>query len=269
MPTEFDEVAAFCAGREKDPRTREIKRRRRRWLEEMAPRGLVVLLAIDPSPPRVLDFDGERVSPEELTRLADGLAVGLLEYAPVEETLYPVTGTGHLFIDCLWVIPPYLGRGVGRALVGGVVREARAGRLGVAVIAWRGAEPARSWSYMPASFFRAFGFDAVDEDGDRVLLAVNYGAAAPPRLAKPTAAEASGVELLCHPSCPASLWAAAEAPAAVAVVEVEGAEATRRCGVLFGLRVDGRLVLNRLVLPADVARAAGTAGTENGSSEGD
>jgi hypothetical protein len=121
---------------------------------------------------------------------------------------------------------------------------------------------------MPAPFFRTFGFDVVDEDGDRVLMAVNYGAAAPPRLAKPAAAEGSGIELLCHPSCPASLWAAAEAPAGVAVVEVEGAEAARRCGVLFGLRVDGRLVLNRLALPADLARAAGTAGIDNGSTEG-
>ena len=52
MPTEWDEVAAFCAGRGKDPKTREIKRRRRYWLRESAPSGLTVLLALDPTPPR-------------------------------------------------------------------------------------------------------------------------------------------------------------------------------------------------------------------------
>ena len=267
--TEFDEVAAFCAGRRKDARTREIKRRRRRWLEDMAPRGLVVLLAVEPKPPRGLDFDGERVSSDELTLLADGLVAGLLEYVPIEETLYPVTGAGHLFVDCLWVIPPYLGRGVGRSLVEGVIREARAKRVGVAVIAWRGAEPACDWSYMPTSFFRKFGFEAVDDDGDRVLMAVNYGGAAPPRLAKPAREATSGIEFLCHPSCPASLWAAAEVADEVSVVEVDGAEAARRYGALFGVRVDGRVVVNRLAFASDVACIAGTAGGRDGSPERD
>jgi len=269
MPTEFDEVAAFCAGRGKEPLAREIKRRRRRWLEEMAPRGLVVLWAVDTRPPRVLDFDGERVGTDELTLLSDGLAAGLLEYVPIEETLYPAAGAGYLFVDCLWVIPPYLGRGVGRSLVEGVVREARAKRLGVAVIAWRGAEPADGWSYMPVGFFRTFGFDVADEDGERLLMTVNYGDAAPPRLSKATDEEGAGVEFLCHRSCPASLWAAAEVGEGAAVVEVDGAEGARRYGALFGVRVDGRVVVNRLAFGSDVEHVNNAAGGPDGSSERD
>jgi GNAT superfamily N-acetyltransferase len=264
MPAEFDEVAAFCAGRGKDRKTREIKRRRRYWLQEMAPRGLKILLAVDPRPPRFVDLDGERIGRDELTLLADGLVVASLEYVPIEETLYPVEGSEYLFLDCLWVTPPYAGRGVGRALMNALVREARARGTGAATIAWRGAQPAEGWSYMPASFFRTFGFAVADEDGDRVLMAVSYGARGKPSFSAPEPLPYEGVVFLCHPSCPASLWAAEELAREattlgeardVKFVEVEGREGARRCGALFGVGVDGRVVVNRLAFPGDVAVA--------------
>jgi GNAT superfamily N-acetyltransferase len=259
--TEFDDVAAFCAGRGKDPATRAIKRRRRRWLQEMAPRGLTILLALEPGHRRFIDFHGERVSRDELTLLADGLVVGMLEYVPIEETLYPVEGRGYLFVDCMWVMPPFVKSGVGRALMEGVVRRARAAESGVATIAWRGANPVPDWPYMPAAFFRAFGLEVFDEDGDRVLMAASYGVRGRPTLVPGRPPEDDGVTFLCHPSCPASLWAAEEvrgiAPGEegeeVKVVEVEGRAGSRRYGALYGVCAGGRVVINRLAFAKDVA----------------
>jgi GNAT superfamily N-acetyltransferase len=251
MATEFDDVAAFCAGRGTDGKAREIRRRRRYWLQEMAPRGLTVLLAVDPRPPRFVDFGGERVSRDELTVLIDGLVVGILEYVPIEETLYPVEGRGYLFVDCLWVMPPYVNRGVGRALMDGVVRRARGSGSGVVTVAWRGANPANDWPYMPAAFFRSFGFDAVEEEGDT---------REPPTLVPSSAREEEGITFLCGPSCPASLWAAEEVreisgegeAARVKIVEVEGKESSHRVGALFGVCTGGRVVVNRLAFESDV-----------------
>ncbi|MGD8718407.1 MAG: GNAT family N-acetyltransferase [Candidatus Zixiibacteriota bacterium] len=255
--TELDDVAAFCAGRERDAKTREIKRRRRQWLQEAMAEGLTVLLALDPRPPATVEYEGERVGRDELTLLSDGLAVGLLEYVPVENTLYPVEGEGYIFIDCLWVIPPYLSRGVGRELMRAVLRAGRELETGVATVAWRGDQPSESWAYMPAPFFRSFGFDIADEDGDRVLMAVSFGATGKPVLVRPGGRDVAGWEFLCHPRCPASLWAAeqvAEAGEDAAVVELAGRDDVRRYGALCGICRDGRPILNRLAFGSDLAR---------------
>lgn len=275
MPTEWDEVAAFCAGRGKDPKTREIKRRRRHWLEEAAPGGLTVLLALDPAPPREVDYDGERVRPEELTLLADGLVVGLLEYVPVERALYPVEGERCWFVDCLWVIPPYLGRGVGTALMREVIRRARAQNVGVAVLGWRGERPAPDWAYMPAAFFRSFGFDVVAEDGERVLMAVDFDGGGAVRLVVAPPRETEGVEFLCHPSCPASLWGAEQlrggeplgGDVPVTIVEVADGEEARRYGAPFGVCRDGRLVVKRFAFRGDVERVV-RKGNEHRATDG-
>jgi GNAT superfamily N-acetyltransferase len=267
---ELDEVAAFCAGRDHDPVTRDIKRRRRQWLEEMAGHGLGLVIAVDPTPPAVVTWGNEKVAREELTLLADGLVVGLLQYAPVEVTWYPVDGDGYLFVECLWVEPGYTGRGVGRGLLTAVIREARRVESGVAVIAWRGASPAASWAYMPATFFRNNGFEIVAADGDRVLMAVSYGAKTKPRLLPAAEVPETGWTLLSHPGCPASRWAVLEAEqaaaasgAALAVAAARTRAEARARGALFGVCRDGKVVLNRLASAEEIKKALGLGGDDS------
>lgn len=263
--SELDELAAFCAGREYDPTTRDLKRGRRQWLEAMMGRGLKLLVAIDPTPPAVVEVGDERIAREELSLLADGLVVGILEYAAAEISWYPIDGDGYLCVDCLWVIPGYTGRGIGRALLNGVIREARRMESGVAVIAWRGPNPVSTWAYMPAPFFRASGFEVVDEDGDRVLMAVSYGLKTRPRLRAVTCESSLPWALYCSSCCPASRWAALEAEKAAAeagreleVVTVKTREEIQARGFIYGLGHSGTLLLNRLVFRADLVKAFGS-----------
>ena len=264
-PAEFNDVAAFCAGKDNDAETATYGRRRRAWLEEMAPRGLKVVVAVDDAAPATLLIDGERVPRDDLTNFADGLAVGLLEYVPIEHTLYAVAGEGYLFVDCLWVIPPYLGRGVGRALLAAVIREARHREAGVAVVAWRGPQPYASWAFMPAAFFAAAGFEVVAADGDRALMTVSYGLKTKPAFVAAPPRDETAVEYLCHPSCPASMRgasrvgreAAARRATDIVCHEITGRDDVARYGALFGVCRAGRPAVNRLAFWREVAAVAG------------
>lgn len=144
-------------------------------------------------------------------------------------------------------------------MAGEVIRAARSDGTGVATVAWRGASPSVQWAFMPEGFFRALGFEVVAEERDRVIAAVSYGAKGPLTFAPPPAAAGEGMEFLCHPSCPASMWAArdvaAESPDGgepVAVAEIASREEAHRRGALFGVCRRGRAVVNRLAFKGDV-----------------
>jgi len=121
-------------------------------------------------------------------------------------------------------------------------------------------EPDRVPHFDAAAFFHGFGFEVADEDGERVLLAVDYGARQAPRFVRPAARAAAGIEYLYHPSCPASAWGAAKVAQElegrgveeVRTVEVAGREGARVYGALFGICVRGRLVVKRLASCDDV-----------------
>jgi ribosomal protein S18 acetylase RimI-like enzyme len=45
----------------------------------------------------------------------------MIEYSPIEDTPFPVTGKHLLHIHCLWVLPNFQKKGLGRELVKGGV----------------------------------------------------------------------------------------------------------------------------------------------------
>lgn len=141
---------------------------RKRWLHDMAGKGLWVAVAFG----------------------ADGEKQGLAECVPIEWAAEPVSGDGSLFINCLWVLPRYWRTGVGRALMEYVIARAAndgsgRGAGGVTVLAYEKDRWFGYFSYMPAGFFRRFGFSEVDRDGSRVLLYLDLGGAHSPSLLRP------------------------------------------------------------------------------------
>ncbi|NIW34713.1 GNAT family N-acetyltransferase, partial [Candidatus Bathyarchaeota archaeon] len=81
---------------------KEAMERRVKWIEEMMSKGLQIVVAL-----------GSR-----------GGKKGLIEYLPIEMAPEPVKGTHSLFIDCIWVLPPYWERGIARGLMECFLEEA-------------------------------------------------------------------------------------------------------------------------------------------------
>jgi len=97
---ELDYVTAICLDPSVPPKWREAMKpamdARKQWLKAMMLKGLQITVAF-----------------REATRR--NFPKGLIEYIPIEFAPEPVKSEKSLFIDCVWVVPPYWHRGVGRA----------------------------------------------------------------------------------------------------------------------------------------------------------
>jgi len=142
---------------------REAGGHKARWVEAMKPNGLRVKIALDD----------------------DGKAVGFIEYLPMEYSI--AEGGDGYFINCIWVHGHKQGvgdmrkRGYGSALLAAAEEDAKArgakgmAAYGLAIPVW-----------IPASFFRARGYRAVDKDGIARLMFKPFAPdAGAPKLIKP------------------------------------------------------------------------------------
>lgn len=129
------------------------------WYRQMKDRGLGVKLALND----------------------DGQAVGMIQYAPIEETF--ADGEQLCFIYCIWVhgykqgVGNHQKKGIGKALIAAAEEDARRqGAYGMA--AWGLALP----FWMKASWFKKQGYKKIDKRSIQVLLWKPFNdAAQPPR----------------------------------------------------------------------------------------
>jgi len=259
-PEELDFVSAVCLDPSVPLRWREIMEpcmvERKNWLKAMMAKGLQVSVALE-KPKAVTRSLGSKIEKVNAKAVRGTIAKALIEYVPIEFACEPVKGGSGLFINCIWVVPPFWRRGFARALLERCIEKARA-YGGVSVLAYDGGKWFGFFPYMPASFFEKFGFKEVDRDGSRVLLHLNLGEDEQPRLIKAKARKVgeSGklvVAVLYSSQCPWSGWMVDKVKrgmkrygAVVNAVNTDDRRVIEEYGLSRGVCINGTPVLKRM-----------------------
>lgn len=232
---------------------------RAEFLKKMKKEGLSVLVGFeDVDKQERIDYPGVgKVKLKDLS-LKGKIPAGLIEYAPIEKTIFPVRGENLAFIHCIWVIPPYWRKKVGQALMENFV--ARTSHLsGSAVIAYEGQSWWGFFDYMPKWFFAKFGFKEVGRNGSSVLMFKSYGNAKPPELILSQPGSASTqkkakVEFFWNTQCPYSWWVAKllgkefgeTSKFELELINTDKRKTVQKSGLTFGLRINGKTIFNRM-----------------------
>ena len=223
---------------------KEHMERRLKWIREMMPRGLHITVAFGP-----------RKSKK-----------GLIEYLPIELAPEPVKGENSLFINCIWVLSRHSKAGIGKGLMQHFLKEAR--KVGGAtVLAYEGDKWFGYFDYMPADFFRRFGFAEVSRDGTRLLLHLNLGADQFPSLLtsrrrKVDEKRKTVVDVFCNRQCPWCGWMvdnimrnAKHSSVTVNVIDTDNRDTLEKFGMARGVSINGEPVIKRMATWKEVKTA--------------
>jgi GNAT superfamily N-acetyltransferase len=230
---------------------KEHMENRLRWLEKMMPQGLEIIIALGPR-------KGKK---------------GLLEYIPIDFAPEPVKGESSLFINCIWILPPFWKTGLARELMQRFLVEAKK-YGGATVLAYEG-DPISFFGffdYMPTSFFKRFGFEEVSRDGARVLLHLDLGMHKLPMLLPPKKQMISGegrmvLDVFCNSQCPWCGWMADKiqrnvrrftrkySSVTVNVINTDRRDLIEEHGMSRGICINGEPVIKRMVSWKEVKSA--------------
>ena len=259
----LDMISSICLDPSVDQKTRVLMGNsmddRIGWIKEMIPKGLEILVALEK--PRHEEMHYKWVGKMLHSDLAvyGQVPMGLLEYIPIEEALEPVEGNNSLFINCMWVLPPFWDKGVGKALVLAFIEKAK--KFGSAsVITYDG----DSWfgtsiKYMPFSFFKKFGFEEVDRDGSRVLLFLNLGSDTQPKLISPETKKIKTdkkrkIEIFSNNQCPWSRYMVNSfkkklsnySDIDICITDTGNKEIIQNVGISRGVCLNGKPIIKRM-----------------------
>jgi GNAT superfamily N-acetyltransferase len=234
---------------------------RKEFLRKMMKKGLSILAALeDQKARRKLNYPGVgKVRAADLSSKGKIIA-GLIEYLPIEETNFPVSGKNLAFIHCIWVIPPFWKKGVATSLMDDFLRKTTDQNFsGSAVIAYEKESWWGFFDYMPSWFFQKCGFRQVERNGNSVLMLRDYGNANPPQfilLERKSTSKSRKVkaDLFWSGQCPYSWWVKEKAEKQfgwsskieLGFVNTDDRKTVEKSGINFGLRINGKNIYNRM-----------------------
>ncbi|UCC20819.1 MAG: hypothetical protein JSV62_05945 [Promethearchaeota archaeon] len=210
----LDIVCSVCLDPSVDKETRDLMEngmeKRICWIKEMISKGLEIFLASEKPRHEKIHYKWVGKMLHSDLAIHGRVYMGLLEFIPIEYAFEPVIGNNSLFINCMWILPPFWLKGVGKALLESFIERAKQ-IGGASVLAYEGDRWfGTSIKYMPVSFFKKYGFEEVDRDGSRILLHLNLGSSSPklifPKLGKFIRTKKLTLDIFSNSQCPWSKY---------------------------------------------------------------
>ncbi|MFX1497925.1 MAG: GNAT family N-acetyltransferase [Promethearchaeota archaeon] len=261
--SELDFLPSICldpsVGRQLKEIMKKCMEQRICWIKKMMEYGLEILVALDIPKSKMIHYKWAGKMKHSDLAIRNYVPMGLLESIPIEFALEPIEGESSLFINCIWILPPFWNRGVGKTLMRCFIKQAnKVG--GASVIAYDG----DNWfgtkiKYMPLSFFRKFGFKEIEREGTRVLLHLDLGSKKLPYFiinktesVKPHACE---VNIFVNNQCPWSCFMIDDIKKNIKkypdirlkIVNTNSREDIRLYGISRGITIDGKPLIKRMV----------------------
>ena len=258
----LDYVGAICLdpsiGKQQREDMQPAMTNRIAWIKKMMAKGLEIFVALEKPKPQVIHYKWAGKMKHSDLALHGKVPMGLLESIPIKFALEPVEGKG-LFINCMWILPPFWLTGVGKSLLENFIISAKEFG-GASVISYEGDRWfGTSINYMPSSFFKKYGFKEVDRDGSCILLYRNLGVDIQPKFIsfKPeflNKNEKKIVEIFFNSQCPWSKYMVDEIKVkekkypeiAFKFINTDERKTIEKFGISRGVRINGKPIIKRM-----------------------
>ncbi|UCE13984.1 MAG: GNAT family N-acetyltransferase [Candidatus Heimdallarchaeota archaeon] len=260
---ELDYVCAVCLDPSVGKKTREMMEGgmndRLCWIKNQMKNGLEILIVVEKPRKEKIRYKWAGLITHAELAVHGLVPKGLLEFLPIEYALEPIEGESMLFINCIWILPPFWNSGVAKSLIESFVERAKE-YGGASVLAYEGDR----WfgttiKYMPFRFFEKFGFKEIATDGTRKLLYLDLGANDPPTLVLPETkpvenSNRTQLDIFFNSQCPWNRYMIEEVKQniqrypeiCVNLVNTDDREKILEYGVSRGIFLNGEPVIKRM-----------------------
>ncbi|MFW9819359.1 MAG: GNAT family N-acetyltransferase [Candidatus Thorarchaeota archaeon] len=259
----LDIICSICLDPSVDKETKLLMENgmenRINWIKEMMLKGLEILVAFEKPRDEKIHYKWVGKILHSDLAIRGQVPMGLVEFIPIEHALEPINGEKMLFIDCIWILPPFWHSGVATALIESLIEKAKPVG-GVGVIAYDG----DSWfdtsiKYMSSSFFKKLGFKEVDRDGTRVLLYYDLGSSIPPKFILPkskdiTTTKKLNLDIFFNSQCPWSKYMVNTVTSHlknnpkinINIINTDDKELIKLSGISRGVILNGKPIIKRM-----------------------